>query len=43
VSLEKYDNYEFLKDLTTDLGNYWGVGCVDKDNGLIITISKNNR
>jgi len=43
VSVKKYKPYESIKDLTTDLGNYWGVSSADKDNGLIITISKNKR
>jgi len=43
VSVETYEPYESIKDFTTDLGNFWGIGRADKDNGLIITISKNKR
>jgi uncharacterized protein len=43
VSVEKYEPYLSLKDLTTDIGNYWGVGSGNKKNGLIISISKNKR
>lgn len=43
VTIPNVYPYETLKDFTTDLGNYWGVGQADKDNGLIITVSKSMR
>lgn len=43
VTVQTYEPYKSMKDLTTDLGNFWGVGEEDKDNGLIINISKNKR
>ncbi|AOW20793.1 hypothetical protein LPB138_08940 [Urechidicola croceus] len=32
-----------INQFTDDLGNYWGVGKKDKNNGLIILVSKMNR
>lgn len=43
VTIADIKPYESLKDFTSDLGNYWGVGQVDKNNGLIITVSRNMR
>jgi uncharacterized protein len=43
VTIASVKPYETLKDFTTDLGIYWGVGQTDLDNGLIITVSKNMR
>jgi len=40
VTIENVKPYQNLQDFTTDLLNYWGVGLRDKNNGLIITISK---
>lgn len=37
-SIEPYDNFS---DYATNLSNDWGVGKVDKDNGLTIVISTN--
>jgi uncharacterized protein len=41
VTISDVKPYESLTDFTTDLANYWGVGQADKDNGLVITVSKN--
>lgn len=43
VSIESYEPYSTLRDFTTDLGNYWGVGDQLTNNGLMITISKSKR
>lgn len=43
VTIADVKPYKSLKDFTTDLGNYWGVGQAGLDNGLIITVSKNMR
>jgi uncharacterized protein len=43
VTIPEIKPYESLKDFSTDLGNYWGVGQAEKDNGLIILVSKNMR
>lgn len=43
VTVESFVPYKSLQDFTTDLGNYWRVGQSNKNNGLIITLSKKNR
>jgi uncharacterized protein len=40
VSIDSLGPYKSLMEFTTDLGNYWGVGQKEKNNGLVITISK---
>lgn len=43
VTIDSIQPYVSLQDFTTDLGNYWGVGLNDKDNGLMIVVSKTLR
>lgn len=43
VTVANFAPYNSLKDLTTDLGNYWGVGQRCDDNGLIIMLCKPQR
>lgn len=43
VTIDSIMPYTTLRDFTTDLGNYWGVGQDDKDNGLLIVVSKKLR
>lgn len=43
VTIDSVSPYSSLKDFTTDLGNFWGVGQKNINNGLIITISKSMR
>jgi uncharacterized protein len=43
VTIDNINPYTSIGDFTTDLGNYWGVGDVDKNNGLIIVVSKKSR
>lgn len=43
VTIDDIEPYGSLKDFTSDLGNFWGVGEMDEDNGLIITVSKKMR
>ena len=35
--------YQNIEDFSTDLGNFWGVGMTEKDNGLLIVMSMNDR
>lgn len=39
VTVSDIKPYESMQNFTTDLGNYWGIGQNDIDNGLIITVS----
>jgi len=43
ITIASIGPYESLQDFTTDLGNYWGAGQAEKDNGLIITFSKERK
>jgi uncharacterized protein len=43
VSVDSISPYTSMKDYATDLANKWGVGQKDKDNGLVIIISKKLR
>jgi uncharacterized protein len=43
VTIDSLGQYKSIMEFTTDLGNYWGVGLKEKDNGLIITFSKRLR
>jgi len=43
VTIDSLGPYNSLMEFTTDLGNFWGVGQKDKNNGLIITVSKKMR
>ena len=43
VTIDSIGPYKSLMEFTTDIGNYWGVGQKEKNNGLIITFSKKRR
>ncbi len=40
VSIDSISPYSNIKSYASALGNYWGVGQKDKDNGLIIVLCK---
>jgi uncharacterized protein len=40
VTVASFQPFRSLKDFTTDLGNLWSVGDPEKENGLIISVSK---
>jgi len=40
VSLDSISRYSDIQKYATDLSTYWGVGQKDKDNGLMIVLSK---
>jgi len=43
VTIDSIKPYGSIKDFATDLGNYWGIGQKDKNNGVIIVVCKNLR
>lgn len=43
VTLENIENYTDFDQYTLDLANHWGVGEKDKNNGILIAISKKLR
>lgn len=43
VTIDNIGPYSNISDYATDLGNYWGIGTVEKDNGLIIVMYMKNR
>src|SRR5687767_10665433 len=43
VTINSYKPYSRIDSFTTDLGNYWGVGQKDKDNGVMIVFGKTIR
>src|SRR5687767_2420221 len=43
VTVESIAPYSSMKDFATDLANKWGVGQKEKDNGLVIVVSKKLR
>lgn len=43
VTIKSISPYDDILVFATDLGTFWGVGQADKDNGLLIAISKNMR
>jgi uncharacterized protein len=38
VTVEDYEPYEDIQRFGSDLGNYWGVGNSEKNNGLLIVL-----
>jgi uncharacterized protein len=43
VTIASYKPYKSLFDYSLNLGNYWGVGKADKDNGILIVLGKQIR
>lgn len=43
VTVKNIKPYNDITDFTTDLGNFWGVGKPEKNNGLIILMDMSNR
>jgi len=43
VTIDSIKPYDNIADYTNDLGNAWGIGKKDKDNGLAIVISRTMR
>lgn len=43
LTIDNIDPYTDIMHYTTDLGNYWGIGLAEKDNGLIIVMSTEDR
>ena len=43
VTVDKIDPYSDVQKLATDLGNYWGVGTEEKNNGITIVLCKPQR
>ena len=43
VTINKIDPYQELRDYAVALGNEWGVGKAEKDNGVVIVISRELR
>ncbi len=39
VTIDSIKPYQNIQTFATDLGNYWGVGTAEKDNGLVIVVS----
>jgi len=40
VTIDSINPYSDIQKMAADLGKYWGVGTVEKDNGLIILLCK---
>jgi len=40
VTIDSINPYSDIQKMATDLGKYWGVGTVEKDNGLIVLLCK---
>ncbi len=40
VTIDSISPYSDIQKFATDLGNYWGIGAAEKDNGLIIVLCK---
>ena len=43
VTVRNIFPYNDIQKYATDIGNYWGVGQADKNNGVTIVVSKNIR
>ncbi|MFK7749460.1 MAG: YgcG family protein [Kordia sp.] len=43
VTIDDLKTYDNIQEYSFALANYWGVGLKDKNNGVLITISKRNR
>ncbi|NER15095.1 TPM domain-containing protein [Leptobacterium flavescens] len=43
VTIHSIKPYSDIQKMATDLGNYWGIGTAEKDNGLVILLSKPER
>lgn len=43
VTVDSIHPYKNIRDFSVDLGNYWSVGDNEKNNGLLIVVSKNLR
>lgn len=43
VTVKSISPYKEMFDFSFDLGNYWGVGQKDKNNGVLIVVSKELR
>lgn len=43
VTIDSISPYDDIKDFGTDLGNFWGIGSKEKNNGLLIILSMNDR
>lgn len=43
VTIDSISPYVDIKDFGTDLGNFWGIGTKEKNNGLLIVLSMNER
>ena len=43
ITISSIEPYNTITDYATDLGNEWGIGKADEDNGLLIVFSKTLR
>lgn len=43
VTVENIEPYTDISDYATDLGNFWGVGTAEKNNGLTIVMDMSSR
>ncbi|MBA5628597.1 TPM domain-containing protein [Moheibacter sp. BDHS18] len=43
VTVDEIQPYTNINDYATDLGNYWGVGTAEKNNGLVIVLNMKSR
>jgi uncharacterized protein len=43
LTIPSIEPYTDIKDYSTDLGNYWGIGHKEKNNGLLLVLSTNDR
>lgn len=43
VTVENIEPYTDIRDYATNLGNFWGVGTAEKNNGLTIVMDMSNR
>ena len=43
LTIDSISPYSNLNVYTTDLGNYWGIGKEDSDNGVLVVLSKSLR
>ncbi|SMC50518.1 TPM domain-containing protein [Moheibacter sediminis] len=43
VTVKNIEPYTDISDYAKDIGNFWGVGTREKDNGLIIVMDMSNR
>lgn len=43
VTIDSISPYVDIKDFGTDLGNFWGIGSKEKNNGLLFILNMNDR